>query len=96
VDVEFHLTDWFWDSPTTTALPVLPEVEKLGRTKVLCFYGDEEKDSLCKDLDAGLAKGIRLKGGHHFDGDYAALAQIILQEAGDTRGDRRDTEGEPY
>jgi type IV secretory pathway VirJ component len=78
VDFEFHLTNWFWDSPTKTARPVLPEVEKLRGTKVFCFYGDEERDTLCKDVDAGLAIGIRLQGGHHFDGNYEALAEAIL------------------
>jgi len=81
VDFQFHLTDWLGDSPAKTARPVLPEVEKLKGTKVLCFYGDEERDTLCKDLAPSLATVIRLKGGHHFDGDYQALAATILQEA---------------
>jgi type IV secretory pathway VirJ component len=84
VDFEFHLTNWLWDSPTKTARPVLPEVEKLRGTKTLCFYGDEEKDTLCKDLDPSLATVRRLKGGHHFDGDYQAMAATILHEASDT------------
>jgi type IV secretory pathway VirJ component len=84
VDFEFHLTNWFWDSPTKTAHPVLPEVEKLRGTKVLCFYGDEERDTLCKDLAPSLTTVIRLQGGHHFDGDYRTIAETILQEANKT------------
>jgi type IV secretory pathway VirJ component len=84
VDFEFHLTNWFWDSPTTTARPVLPEVKKLRGTKTLCFYGNEERDTLCKDLTPSLATIIPLKGGHHFDGDYQAIAETILQEANTT------------
>jgi type IV secretory pathway VirJ component len=53
----------------------------LRGTKVLCFYGSEEADSLCKDLAPSLAKAILLKGGHHFDGNYQAMAGTILREA---------------
>jgi len=81
VDFEFHLTDWFADSSGKIARPVLPELEKLKGTRILCFYGEEEQETLCKNLDPTLARVIPLQGGHHFDGGYAALAETILQEA---------------
>jgi type IV secretory pathway VirJ component len=80
VDFEFHLTDWLGVSAEKEGYPVLPEVEKLKRTRVLCFYGEEEKDSLCKKLDMDFGKIISLKGGHHFGGDYEAIAETILRE----------------
>ena len=46
-------------------------------------YGSEEEDSLCKNLDATLAKTIVLKEGHHFAENYTTLAETILQEARD-------------
>ncbi|MBI3248045.1 MAG: flippase-like domain-containing protein [Deltaproteobacteria bacterium] len=70
VDFEFPLADWMTDSTRKTAQLVLPEVEKLQGAKILCFYGSEEADSLCKDLAPSLARGVLLKGGHHFDGNY--------------------------
>ncbi len=79
VDFEFHLTDWIGVSSGKTAYPVLPEVEKLRGMKILCLYGEEESP-LCKSLDANLAKVIFLKGGHHFGGDYEAIAETILKE----------------
>jgi len=48
---------------------------------VLCIYGADENDSLCPKLDAKRFTVVKLKGGHHFDGDYAALAQRILAAA---------------
>jgi len=81
VDFEFHLADWLGESPSDTALPLLPEVQKLKGMKILCFYGTEEGDTLCKDLEPELATVIPLKGGHHFDGNYSAMAQIILGAA---------------
>jgi type IV secretory pathway VirJ component len=80
VDFEFHLTDWLSSSTSAAVHPVLPEVQKLSTTKVLCVYGEEEPDTLCKDLDPQRATILRLKGGHRFEGDYNALAEAVLQE----------------
>ena len=48
---------------------------------VLCIYGDDESDSLCPKLDPKKFDVVKLKGGHHFDGDYAGLARQILAAA---------------
>ena len=48
---------------------------------VLCIYGADESGSLCPKLDAKKFTVVKLKGGHHFDGNYAALAQQILAAA---------------
>jgi type IV secretory pathway VirJ component len=84
---EFHLTDWVTDSDPPNALPVLPEVEKLRGKRLLCFYGEEEAESLCPHLNAATAQVIRLPGGHHFDGGYDRLARTILHEARVERSD---------
>jgi type IV secretory pathway VirJ component len=81
VKFEFHLTDWLKDAPET-GRPILPEVEKLRGKRMLCVYGEEEKNTLCTKVDPALADVIRLTGGHHFDGSYDALARTILREAG--------------
>jgi type IV secretory pathway VirJ component len=60
---------------------VLPEVEKLKGKNILCFYGDDEENSLCKKLDGSLTRVVMLKGGHHFGGDYRTIAETILKEA---------------
>jgi type IV secretory pathway VirJ component len=80
VDFEFHITDWLGLPDKNPSLPLLPEVEKLKGKSILCFYGDDERDSLCKKLDANLAKVVILKGGHHFGGDYRTIAETILKE----------------
>jgi type IV secretory pathway VirJ component len=80
VDFQFHLTDWLGGSHKTD-VPTLPEVQKLKGTKILCFCGADEKESLCLDLDSTLARTTTLKGGHHFDGDYKSIGEIILKEA---------------
>ncbi|MCC6543599.1 MAG: virulence factor family protein [Nitrospirae bacterium] len=80
VDFEFHVTDWLGRSSRKTAAPVLPEVEKIKVKKILCFYGEEENDSLCRVLKMDKADIIPLKGGHHYGGDYKKLGDTILRE----------------
>jgi type IV secretory pathway VirJ component/protein-S-isoprenylcysteine O-methyltransferase Ste14 len=59
-------------------LPVMPEVLKLRGRPLLCVAAAGEADSLCADLEPGLARKVELKGSHAFDGDYEQLADRIL------------------
>ena len=81
VEFEFHVGDWLGGGGGKNELPVKPEVEKLAGTPILCFFGAEERDSLCPDLPATLATPVRLKGAHHFGGDYVVIADAILKAA---------------
>jgi type IV secretory pathway VirJ component len=76
---EFHLTSWVSDSDSGPA--TLPEINRITGTPVLCIYGADENDSLCPKLDPKKFNLVKLKGGHHFDGDYANLARQILASA---------------
>jgi type IV secretory pathway VirJ component len=80
VSFEFHLSEWLGFSSRKDALPVLPEVEKLRGQKILCFRGEKERESLCRELDAQLAKEVVLQGAHHFGGNYDVIAEEILKE----------------
>lgn len=72
---EFHLTNWIGPSGDR---PIAPEALRLSAASTLCIYGVDEKDSLCPALAPGHARVVALTGGHHFGGDYAALAALIL------------------
>jgi type IV secretory pathway VirJ component len=78
---EFHLSNWF-EGTSKNALPTLPEVKRMKAKKWACLYGDDESDSLCRSLSASEAAVVKLPGGHHFDGDYPALAGKILSLEG--------------
>ena len=81
VDFEFHLTDWLGGPSEGKTYPILPELQKLVGTRLLCLYGEEEKDSLCRDLEPSFAKIVALGGAHHFAGNYDAIAEAILRQA---------------
>lgn len=59
--------------------PVLPEILKASGVRVLCLFGREEQHSPCRDLpsDRNYLQAIELPGGHHFDGNYRRLAEVI-------------------
>jgi type IV secretory pathway VirJ component len=76
---EFHVASWISDDNSGPA--TLPEVERISGIPVLCIYGEEESDSLCPKLDPHGFTIVKLKGGHHFDGNYENLARTILASA---------------
>ena len=76
---EFHVTHWIGPSGDK---PIAPEAVKLSAATTLCVYGIDEKDSLCPELAPGHARPIPLEGGHHFGGDYDALAMRLLDAIG--------------
>lgn len=76
---EFHVSNWISDDNSGPA--TLPEVKRITGMPVLCIYGEDESDSLCPKLDQKNVIVVKLKGGHHFDGDYAGLAREIIASA---------------
>jgi type IV secretory pathway VirJ component len=80
-EFEFHIGDWLGKTGAQ-ALSVLPEIAKLRGLNLLCLWGEDDTDSVCPALPADLATSRRLGGGHHFGGDYARLAGMMLGAAG--------------
>jgi type IV secretory pathway VirJ component len=76
---EFHVSEWLGIG-AADARPVLPEVAKLDPALVQCFYGAED-ETACTAPEFDRAERIETAGGHHFDGDYAALAEKIMAGA---------------
>jgi type IV secretory pathway VirJ component len=71
---EFKVTDWFKDR---NGEPVKPEIDKMRGTKTICVYGTDDPDTVCTDVDAQVARPVKLAGSHHFDRDYDQLTKII-------------------
>jgi type IV secretory pathway VirJ component len=75
---EFHLSAWLTDSED--GVDIAPEARRMT-VPTLCVFGEDEDDSLCPQIKTRSFKALRLPGGHHFDGDYAKLAKIIMDAA---------------
>ncbi len=70
-----------WVSDDNSGPATLPEINRITGMPVLCIYGEDETDSLCPKLDPKKFTIVKLKRGHHFDGNYANLARQILAAA---------------
>ena len=75
---QFHWADLLSDHSRPSDRPILPELERLRGTPVLCVYGKDEKESLCRLADTSAVRVNQRPGNHHFDGDYDAIASVIL------------------
>jgi type IV secretory pathway VirJ component len=85
---EFHFADLVGGGSGSDH-PTAPELARLRGLPVLCFYGNDEKDSACRDLPAGLATTVAMRGGHHFGGAYREMADRILEAAGEAPQQQR-------
>ena len=77
---EFHVTHWLGGGDD--GLPTKVETDKLSADDTVCMYGDDDADSLCPTIGARHARVVPLKGGHHFGGDYAHVADLLVKQAG--------------
>jgi type IV secretory pathway VirJ component len=66
-------------------MPTGPEISRMRNVPVLCVYGEGEKESLCPSLAAHSVKRVRIGNGHHFSGEYRALADAIVGLAAQER-----------
>jgi type IV secretory pathway VirJ component len=79
-DFEFHFVDWLGSFSHKNELPVKPELEKMKGMRILCFYGEDDKDAICPSLDSSLAIPIPTGGGHRLRGNYEPVTDAILQQ----------------
>jgi len=77
VTAELQVTRfWQWkDVPRIALAPVVASLH--GAVPLLCVRGEDEDESLCDVLPQSIRE-VRMRGGHHFDGDYDAVARIVL------------------
>ena len=76
-DFQFHVGSWVGVT-SGKSLPVLPEVEKLRGVPMLCFYGRNESDALCRDLDSTLVRGVVQDGGHRIGSNFQGIVKEML------------------
>jgi type IV secretory pathway VirJ component len=78
VEFEFHVADWMRSGSAGQA--VRPEIDKLGSQRILCLSGEDDRESLCRELvGRPRIEVIALKGAHHFDGGYENLGHLIIE-----------------
>lgn len=80
---ELTLREAVTKRPRTTDLPVMPELERLRGTKLLCAYGRQETAPFCARVDSTLMRVVVRGGGHKLaQGDGKSIAKLILDRVG--------------
>ncbi|NCT66884.1 MAG: virulence factor family protein [Rhodanobacteraceae bacterium] len=75
---EIHVGDWFGGTRHEGALPIGPEIAR-STVPLVCVHGRDESDSFCLKPQPAQVRVLDLPGGHHYDGDYAALGALIVR-----------------
>jgi len=76
-ELELRPGDWL-NLTSASAYPIAPTLASLKGLPLMCVYGDQEKDAACPVFGSGVIRPVRLSGGHHYDGDFAAVSQAVL------------------
>ena len=74
----FQVTVSGWLGIGESGYDVAQAIAALPAERVICVYGKEEKDSACTDPSLQKVAHVETEGGHHFDGDYTAIARKFL------------------
>ena len=75
---EIHVGDWFGSTRHDEALPIGPEMNA-SKVPLVCVHGTDENDSFCQKPQPAHVRVVTLPGGHHYDGDYTALGNLIVK-----------------
>lgn len=84
-DFEIAVTGWMGIAGAGKHGDPVEHLANLEAVKIQCIYGAAEKDSACRALQLRAPDGVQLverPGGHHFDGNYRRLADVILARIG--------------
>jgi len=83
---EIHVGDWFGSTHHDEALPIGPEMAA-SKVPLVCVHGADESDSFCLKPQPSHVHVVQLPGGHHYNGDYAALGDLIVKNLPAHRAD---------
>ena len=75
---EIHVGDWFGSTHHDDTVPIGPEIAA-SKVPLVCVHGVDENDSFCLKPQPADVRVVSLPGGHHYNGDYAALGALIAQ-----------------
>lgn len=78
---EFHFEDLVRFVSRKTDLVTEPELAKLTDVPVLCVYGTDDKQTLCRSLPPGRVEVVERDGGHRLHG-AGELADLVLDRMG--------------
>lgn len=76
-DYEIHVSGWLGEGSGSPDDPT-NDLKQVPAKIVQCVYGSEDEDDGCRSSTGRGYEMVEITGGHHFDEDYQALTQRIL------------------
>lgn len=73
---EVHLKNWL--GTPSRGIATAPELQHWSGAPYLCLYGESDRDAACAQITGKEGVVVKMSGGHHFGGGYAAIAAQIL------------------
>lgn len=81
VDYQVSVDGWLGIEQAGAAGDPLDDIARMDRPGLVqCFYGTDDEDDACHASKTPGVQLIPVDGGHHFDGNYEALAAQILSD----------------
>lgn len=77
-DYEISVEGWLGGGGKATVGDPVTDIARIRPELIQCIYGKDEEEDACPTLDPKRIELIGIDGGHHFDGDYEALAGRII------------------
>jgi type IV secretory pathway VirJ component len=78
LSTSFQVTISGWLGIDDSGYDIPQAIAALPADRVICVSGKEEDKSACRDPALKNVTTIETEGGHHFDGNYSAIAQKFL------------------
>jgi type IV secretory pathway VirJ component len=77
-DYKISVLGWLGAEGEGSAGDPVGDIKAIDPSLVQCIYGTDEEGDACPDLKSSGVDVVSIEGGHHFDGDYAALTHRVL------------------
>ncbi|ATN36167.1 type IV secretory pathway protein AcvB [Rhizobium sp. ACO-34A] len=78
IDWEISVSGWLGTGSGSGAGDPVDDIRKIDPKIVQCLYGADDDEDACPALKGSAVEIAQLEGGHHFDGDYEALAKLVV------------------
>jgi type IV secretory pathway VirJ component len=78
----FRWADLFGQHERPGDVPLLPELQALEGTPILCVNGTGDEAALVPSLPPGLAECVMVDAGHNLKRDYRLATRLVLDRAG--------------
>ncbi|PST25489.1 virulence factor family protein [Mesorhizobium plurifarium] len=77
-DYKISVLGWLGAEGEGNAGDPVDDIKAIEPSLIQCVYGTDEEDDACPGLKSSGIDVVPIEGGHHFDGDYAALTRRVL------------------